>query len=349
MFGTHTLTFRGAARLFDPWTAVFHSPDDMGGGAGDAGGGDPAGDAGGYEPNDGGDGGQAPPQNDDDEPLERLLVDDDEDEGPEQRREPLTEAEKKLRRKNAKLRRRLARVAPQMERLRSIQDLDGELDAARSFRELSRAVQSGNTPAVLRMLGIDEASFGKGDRPGQNGGRSAAPTVQLDDVEFDDSPEALGFDPNGSPANKSIAAAMRTVAQLQKTVARLLNEGQMSKAEQHKAKLRTTYDTWNGKARQALSQVPKHLHGLFKDHIKRVLISEGFSGKADPDTVINTWLKSLKSDPSGRMQGADTQRRAEAAGKVPQSQRLAGQGASAVPNSKKTLASVGKQIRSMAG
>lgn len=319
-----------------------------------------AGGLGGADPGDGGDGSQPldDPAADDADPdgaaggdaaredaLEDLLIDDDEEEHGQDR--PHQDRIKALAAKNRKLRKRLAKVLPQVERYKGVDVDDLRVRASRAD-QLEEALRA-NPRLRARLFGEEE------DAPARSARHAPAP----EDADFDES--TLPFDANETPTNRYFANLAKQNHTLQRTVRQLAERvTQMDGRDQSR-----TEATTRGQWRTAIDAAAEHITSkgvrtLFKDAVTAAYQLGGNAGKYTPQQIINHYLKALEIDPSqaqaaaraaatagrpGTTPGADRQRIAERNRTLPRTVAPSGTPAPARSGRGERLYDVHKRVR----
>jgi hypothetical protein len=303
----------------------------------------------------------------DDESTRRAAADEggdpDEDEDDNDRYEGLPHEErvKKLLAARKRDRRRLRERTPVFQRVQelakhgiSIDDLIQGFRSARAYEGLAQ-----RNPKLRALLnGGDGDAEERTDR--SRGDRRSA----TDDFQFDDSPEALGFDPKASQANKSLAASMRQTAllnhQFQKLMARLDPDKLLERVDgiergvQHQSATAIRRE-WTEAIDAAMPHIKDpDLRDVFQDLMTQAMEKAG--GKRPAKGIVEFYLKKLKINPAQAAKAttaaaAASRIRHGAAERVTQLQRQPGRQGTAAParQGKETLAQVHRRVRTAGG
>jgi hypothetical protein len=296
---------------------------------------------------------RAAADNDDDEEFD---TEDEQDKPLEERFKKLTNALRKAKRKLGSSRSDRQFLKELKDRGISVQDLYADSREYRRF--LAETEKNPRLKSLLASGGGegDDAPRGKSTTSER---RSAADT---DDFQFDDSPDALGFDPKESPANKVLAQGLRDVAQLKHQLSRILSH--LGDPKELVSKVRTIDTTLrssqqrsvDGEWNTAYAAAAKHiqdpeLKAVFGDLL--LAAKEKYGGQRPAQFFVDHYLKKLKVNPqqAARASAAAGQARARTAERVTQLSRPTGQNGTPAPARQKSerLADVHKRVRNLAG
>jgi len=293
--------------------------------------------------------------------------DDDDDDDVDARYEglPADEQIKRLRAGLKKAKRKLAKRTPVYQQVQEMVAQGLSLDdlklTHRQYRLLSEQIA---TNPRLRALvnGGEDATESRPAR--RDAGRPAVDA----EFTFDDSAEALGFDPKDSLVNRNLAASMRDTAFLKHQVTKLLARLDPDAIERRVGGLeRQTVTTrrqaiereWTEATNAAVLHITdpnkkreEGLRVLFKDQMRSAMEKTGGT-RAAKDIVAHYFAK-LGIDPraTARATSAAARTTQQGAARVQQLQRQPGQSgqpAPAKPAKRELLSDVGKRLRSVGG
>lgn len=241
--------------------------------------------------------------------ADRSGADDDDDEEFDTEDEPDAKPEevvKKLKNALRKAKGKLGKTRADRQLLKELRDMGfrpQDLYAdSREYRRLQSAAAA--NPRLRALL-----SGGSDDDDAQPRGRSTDRRAARDteEFQFDDSPEALGFDANASPANKAIAAGLKRAAQaewkLDKVLAAIGDPTELVKQVKNldqgfRSQSATTINTeWNGAIKAAAEQIKdKGVRALFQDAMLAAKQRE--AGKRPATFFVTHYLKLLNVTPA---------------------------------------------------
>lgn len=227
---------------------------------------------------------------------------------------------------------------------------------SREYRRLMAAAQ--RNPRLMAVLNGSDVS----DEPSRGRTPERRPAAKTDEeFTFDDSPDALGFDPNESKANRTLANGLKQVAQLrhqlETALTRLNPDALLERVENIdqgiKRQTQAQVDReWNDSYRAAAKQIKDEgLRKAFTDLILAAKDREG--GKGRPATFyVDHYLRLLNVTPqqAARANAAAAATRGRVAERVAQLPRQGQQGGTPAParRGRETLADVHKRIRTAA-
>jgi hypothetical protein len=288
--------------------------------------------------------------------------DDDEDDDERYAHLPADQRVKKLSAALKRNRRRLAERTANHMRVKDLEargiTLDDLLVGFQNYRQFERTLQS--NPRLRALL-----NGGDGDAEERTArGRGDRRTAAADDFQFDDSPEALGFDPKASQANKTLAASMRETARLRHELDRLTSRLDPDKLVQRvdgiergltQSQRASIERSWDLAIEAALPHIKeKGVRTLFRDSM--ISARDRVGGKRDPQEIVNHYLKELGVNPqqaakASTAAAAASRIRHGAAERVTQLQRQPGRQGTTAParQGKETLAQVHRRVRTAGG
>jgi len=268
---------------------------------------------------------------------------------------------KKLANAIKKAKRKLAATRSERQRLKELRDRGLSLDDlyadAREYRRLSQLLEQ--NPRLRAALNGGDAEEREPAR--RESTRRPAPEPD-EEFQFDESPDALGFDPKESQANRTLARGLREVASLKHQFTQLL------KRLDPDTLIRRVDSLDQGLRQQTHAQVTREWTdaiGSASPHIKdpnqqkvfgdlmRAAFKEN-GGKRPAKFFVDHYLKLLGVNPAqaARATQAVAAQRNRTAERVAQLPRQ-NQGANAAPaparKSKELLADVHKRIRNQVG
>lgn len=273
---------------------------------------------------------------------------------PEERIKKLLDSRKKLRRKLAKRTPVYTQVQDLARRGVTLEDL---VHSTRQYRDLAEKIRQS---PKLRAL-IDGGDDADERRPATRGTDRAA--GEDADFTFDDSPEALGFDPKANLINKNIAAGLRRSALLEHRFNKLLARLDPDKLEQRvgglekgiqQSRVSAVEREWSEVVRAAEVHItdpnPKRQKGLrtmFRDNMRAAM--ERFGGRRPPNDIVTHYFNELGIKPAATARAAVAAARTthQAAQRVTQLQRQPGQSGQPAPARQKRelLSDVHKRLR----
>lgn len=296
------------------------------------------------------DGGESDDEDDDDDRYEGL---------------PAEERVKKLLSARKKLRRKLRERSPVYEQVQALARQGISLaDLQLTHRQHQQLAEQIRRSPKLRSL-ID-GSADEGDRrPGRRD--ATRPAGDEEDFVFDDSPEALGFDPKESRTNQLLADRFRRAAltehRLNKALTRMDRldpdaiERRVGGLEQgiRQQSRQSIEREWTAAVDAAVTHITdpdtdrqKGLRTMFRDNMRIAMQTEG--GKRPPQDIVNHYFRLLKITPARTARATAAARTAhQNAQRVTQLQRQPSQSGQPAPaNAKrKTLADVHRQVRNI--
>lgn len=271
------------------------------------------------------------------------------DDGADQR--PLEEQLRALRSRNRKLVRRFSKVKGVADRFQGA-DVDDIITSARNYRAIEQAAQS--NPKLRALL------YGQSDDAGNDDRQPAGKSKPDPEFEAQFTPEALGFDPEESVGNRRIAAALRSVALMERQMAELMQlqlTVQSIKGHFDQASAQAEKSSWLTAQSTLVEAIEKAMPGnklmvrLAKDMLAGAYQTRS-KHRATPQQVVDAYLAELKSSgqiaPKQAQQiSAATQSRMAAHNKqLPKTPAGGGQPAGAQGNQRIRLADVHKRVRS---
>jgi hypothetical protein len=279
---------------------------------------------------------------------ESLLFGDDD--GAVDQRSP-EEQIKALRARNRKLARRFSKTKGIADRFQGA-DVDDLITSARNFKALEQEAQ--RNPKLRKLL------YGTDDDAGNDDRQPAGKSKPDPEFEAQFTAEALGFDPEESVANRRLAAALRSVAMMERQIGELTQlqpTVQTIKGHFDKASAQAERSSWVSAQNTLVEAIEKAMPGnKFMVRMAKDMLSGAFQTrsqhKATPQQVVDAYLQELKS--SGQIApkqaqaiSAATQSRMAAHNKqLPKTPAGGGQPAGAQGNQRIRLADVHKRVRS---
>jgi len=270
---------------------------------------------------------------------------------------PLTAEDqiKKLRGALKKAKRKLGSTRGERQALKELRDRGVNLNDlyadSREFRRLQQQVASNPRLKALLSGGSDEEPPARSTRTAD---RRAEPET---DFTFDDSPEALGFDPKESRANERLADGLKRVAKLEHRLERELTRLNPDRLIETVNRLDTEFTRRDATAIRhewgtAMDAAAKHItnegqRDAFLDLMRFAMRAE--AGKRPAKFFVDHYLKKLGVNPAqaGRARAAADQQRNRVASHVAGLPRQSGGNGTPAParKAKELLADVHKRIR----
>jgi len=260
---------------------LMDAPDAVGGGGGadpdDAGdGSQPSEDSVDVDNNPEGSGATAPNSNGDDDAIEDLLIDDEEDDDQAQRSPE--ERIKKLATKNRKLRRRLAKAAPALDRIKGL-DLDALISRAKTAEQLEAQLQ--RNPRLRALI--------NGEDEPEPASRRTARTPDPEDADFD--PSELPFDENENDVNRYFGKLARKNHELSRELRKVKADLTDIRSTDTKRVEQTEQQEWISAISAAAKQIEDETTRiLFKDAMVAAFKSRRDHGRT-PQQIIQHYLK----------------------------------------------------------
>jgi hypothetical protein len=293
---------------------------------------------------------RADAENDDDEEFD---TEDEQGKPLEERFKKLTNALRKAKRKLGSTRAERQFLKELKDRGISAQDLYADSREYRRF--LSQAEKNPRLRALISGGGDEDEAASRGRTSERR------PAAEATNFQFDESADALGFDPKESKANQVLAGGLREIAQLKHQLTTILSHlGDPKELASRVKNIDTTMRTqsqrsidneWN----TAYSAAAKHitdpdLKAAFGDLV--LAAKERHGGSKPAQFFIDHYLKKLKVNPSQAARAsAAAGQRARTAERVTQLTRPTGQNGTPAParTGKERLSEVHKRIRNLNG
>lgn len=269
---------------------------------------------------------------------------------------PAEERIKKLASALKKAKRKLGTTRAERQRMKELKDRGVNLDDlyadSREYRRLMTEVQ--RNPKLRALLSGSDTDDAEPTRP-QPSRRAANDT---DDFTFDESPEALGFDPKESKANQVLANGLKRVALLEHTLEKQLARLQPDKLVARVDRLDQRFEQqtataikteWTTATNAAAEQIKDPgLRTVFKDLMLFAREREG--GKRRASDIVNHYLKQIGVAPaqaSRASAAAAATQRNRVAHQVTQLPRPNGSNATPAParKTRETVADVNRRLR----
>lgn len=292
---------------------------------------------------------------------ERAAADDDDDEEFDED-DPQAEAAervKKLQNALKKAKRKLGSTRGDRQLLKELRDLGvrpQDLYAdSREYRRLMTLAQ--RNPRLMSALNGSEVPD---DAPAKGRSADRRDRPASEEFQFDDSPEALGFDPSESRANRTLADGLKRVAklehQLTQTLSRLNPDALIERVDKldrgfSSAQQQRVDSEWN----DAYAAASKHIadpdqRRMFGDLM--LAAKSGNAGKRPAQFFVNHYLKLMKVNPAqaGRASAAAAASRGRVAERVAQLPRQNPNGAPApARKQRESLSDVHRRIKNLGG
>lgn len=278
------------------------------------------------------------------------------DDGPDT---PAEERIKKLASALKKAKRKLGTTRAERQRMKELKDRGVHLDDLYAdSREYRRLLASAERNPRLRAL--LSGSDSDPEPRGRSTDRRTGPDPKDDGFTFDDSPEALGFDPKESKANQRIADGLRRVAQLEHTLKTTLERldpdrlvervNLLDQRFEHQA-VATIRTEWTTAMTAASKQITNEgQRDAFMDLMRFAMEKEG--GRRPAKFFVDHYLKKLGVNPvqadRARQAAADGQRNrvAQHVKQLPRQQPGAAAGAPA-RKTRESVADVHRRLRAL--
>jgi hypothetical protein len=297
-----------------------------------------------------GDAGRTAAAQDDDEEFDD---EDDQNADPQERVKKLQNALKKAKRK-------LGSSRGDRQFLKELRDTGlRPTDLYADSREYRRLMDlARKNPRVMAALNGSDAPDPSADRGRAD--RRDRPTD--DDFQFDESAEALGFDPKESRANRMLADGLKRTAKLEHQLTGLLKrlnpDALLERVDNIDRGLRNqsqaqTDKEWNTAFTAAASKITDpDMQKAFGDLIRAAKHMDG--GRRPAQFYVDHYLKLLKVNPGQAQRASDAARaanRGRVAERVAQLPRQGHQGTTAAParRQRESLADVHKRIKTLGG